>query len=54
MGEVLEKHDCGNNQKITQKGCIPFCHSPFKIMFQKWFPLHGAESHEKKTKAEQP
>ncbi len=26
---------------------------PFKVMFQKWFPLHGAESHEKKKWAKQ-
>ncbi len=28
MGEMLEKYDWGNNKKRTQKGCIPFYHSP--------------------------
>jgi hypothetical protein len=28
MGKVLEKYDQGNNEKRTQKGCMPFCHSP--------------------------
>ncbi len=51
MGEMLEKYDWGNNQKRTKKNV---CHSAtvLEVLFQKWFPLEGAEPQEKKKQIE--
>ncbi len=52
--ELIRWDKCQKNmiKGITKKGCMPYA-IVLKILFQKWFSLEGAKSHEKKKHADQ-
>ncbi len=49
MGKVLEKNDWKNNQKITKKKHMPFCHSPKNFVLKVVSPRKSKATREKEV-----